>query len=100
MAAKRAKIQQQIAELSQERDAYLARRRSAVRNDGTLGDAVVTAVRKQLAESGFEQAEIGRVGRIISPRNPACSAHPHPAIGGAARRYDKRAATNLAAATE
>ena len=59
MAAKRASIQQKIAALSTEREAYLAAERQRLADesgDATLGDAVVMAIQKQLADSGFEQA--------------------------------------------
>jgi hypothetical protein len=58
MTAKRAEIQQQIGKLSKEREAYLAKERKRLadeKGDATLGDAVVTAIQKQLADSGFEQ---------------------------------------------
>jgi len=58
MADKRAKIQQQIANLSQERAKYLASQSQS--DEATLGTAVVAAVDKQLAESGFEQSESGK----------------------------------------
>ncbi len=60
MAAKRASIRQQIAKLAAERDAYLAKERKRLADasgDATLGDAVVTAIQKQLTDSGFEQSE-------------------------------------------
>jgi hypothetical protein len=53
----RAEIQKQIAELSAERDAYLAkeqRQLAGQSSEATLGDAVVAALEKQLAESGFD----------------------------------------------
>lgn len=56
-AKKRANIQRQIAELSVEREAYLAKERerlAGVSGEATLGDAIVATVRKQLAKSGFE----------------------------------------------
>jgi hypothetical protein len=62
MAGKRADIQRQIAELSRERDAYIAQEQkkgAGISAGTTLGDAVVTAVSQQLAESGFEQAGSG-----------------------------------------
>jgi hypothetical protein len=58
MAAKRASIQEQIAKLSQEREKYLASQSQS--DESTLGRAVVVAVNKQLAESGFEQPETGK----------------------------------------
>ncbi len=62
MAAKRAEIQQQIAKLSVEREAYLAKEQSSFPSEAgktTLGDAVVAAIQKQLAKSGFEPTEAG-----------------------------------------
>ena len=59
MAAKRASVQQQIAKLAVERDTYLAKEQKRLATDAgqaTLGDVVVTAIQKQLADSGFEQA--------------------------------------------
>jgi hypothetical protein len=59
MAAKRAEIQKQIAELSQKRAVYIAHEQKKLATDRaatTLGDAVVTAIQEQLADSGFEQA--------------------------------------------
>jgi len=59
MAAKRASVQKQIAKLAAEREAYLAKERKRLATEAgpaTLGDAVVMAIQKQLAESGFEQA--------------------------------------------
>jgi len=58
--AKRADIQKQIADLSAERDVYLVKeqkRLAAATGEATLGDADVTAIQKQLADSGFEQAD-------------------------------------------
>jgi hypothetical protein len=55
MDEKRAKIQEQIAKLTQERDAYLASQPNS--EDDTLGMAVVSTVQKQLTKSGFEQVE-------------------------------------------
>lgn len=60
MAAQRKVIQAKIAKLNAEREAYLAKQRklAANENDGdTLGDAVVTAVRKQLEKKGFKTAK-------------------------------------------
>ncbi len=60
MAAKRASVQQQIAKLSVERDAFLAQEQKRLADqsgDATLGDAVVATIQKQLAKSGFEQAD-------------------------------------------
>jgi hypothetical protein len=56
-AAKRAEIQKKINELTAEREKYLAEQRKLEAKDAdkdTLGDAVVTTVRKQLVKSGFE----------------------------------------------
>jgi von Willebrand factor type A domain len=58
MATQRADIQRQIADLSVQREAYLAKeqtRLAAETGEATLGDAVVMAIQKQLADSGFEQ---------------------------------------------
>ncbi len=57
MAAKRAEIKQKIAQLSREREAFLASQRALIASaegDDTLGDAIGTAVRQQLQNSGFE----------------------------------------------
>ncbi len=57
MSVKRAEVQKKIIALTAEREAYLATERKQSANDAdeaTLGDAVVTAVRRQLARSGFE----------------------------------------------
>lgn len=57
MAAKRKELQKQINKLSAEREEYLAVERSRMaQEDGgeTLGDAIVSAVRRQLAGAGFE----------------------------------------------
>lgn len=56
-AAKRAKLQQQIQELTAERERFLAEERARIgaSNDGTLGVAVSAAIREQLAEAGFQQ---------------------------------------------
>lgn len=59
MDAKRAKIQEQIAKLSQERDAYLAKEQERFADQSgqaTLGDAVVQVIQQQLTKSGFEQS--------------------------------------------
>jgi hypothetical protein len=60
MAERRAGIQKQIQQLSTERDAYVAKeeKRMADKSIGaTYGDAVVQAIRDQLAKSGFENAD-------------------------------------------
>ena len=62
MANKRAELQEQIRRLSAEREAYLAAERkrlaeAAGEQDATLGDAILTAIRVQLDESGFEVQE-------------------------------------------
>lgn len=57
MAEKRKELREQINKLSVEREEYLAAERSRMaQEDGaeTLGDAIVSAVRKQLAGAGFE----------------------------------------------
>jgi hypothetical protein len=57
-AKKRADIQQQIAKLSVEREEYLARERHQLGDETrnkTLGNAVLMAIQKQLAASGFDQ---------------------------------------------
>ena len=57
-ATKRAELQKKIAELSKERDAYVAqeeRRLAEQSGDATLGDAVVLTIQKQLTKAGFEQ---------------------------------------------
>ena len=54
---KRSAVQKKIAELAQQREAYLVeerRRRAETTGEATLGDAVVAAIAKQLANSGFE----------------------------------------------
>lgn len=59
-AGRRTEIQQQIAQLSKERDAYLAKEQQRLAGEtkvSTLGDAMVDAVCKQLADAGFEQSD-------------------------------------------
>ena len=59
-AGKRADIQRQIAAHSVEREAYLAKEKQRLADESgqaTLGDAVVGAVQKQLAASGFDQVD-------------------------------------------
>jgi hypothetical protein len=61
MAAKRAEVQKEISSLAAERETYLAKERKRLAEesgDATLGDAVVSAIRRQLANSGFENAAI------------------------------------------
>jgi len=56
-AGKRADLQARIQVLTAERDAYVAQERRAkaeAAGEGTLGDAVVTSIREQLDEAGFE----------------------------------------------
>jgi hypothetical protein len=63
VAAKRAEIQRQITALAADRDAYLAKKRAESAEtpaEATLGDAVVSTVRKQLEKSGFEAAKTGQ----------------------------------------
>ena len=58
MAAKRAEVQNEISSLAAERETYLAKERQRLAEetgDATLGDAVVSAIRGQLAKSGFEK---------------------------------------------
>jgi hypothetical protein len=55
-AAKRAEIQAQIAELTQQREAFIARQQAEQSPSGeaaTLGEALVAAVREQLAADGW-----------------------------------------------
>jgi hypothetical protein len=57
-AKKRADIQQQIAKLSVEREAYLAseqRKLAGAAGAASLGDAVVNVIQKQLTDAGFER---------------------------------------------
>ena len=59
MATKRAKIQKEISELTAQREAHIAKEQERLAKEPgatTLGDAVVTSVRKQLTKSGFETA--------------------------------------------
>jgi len=56
--AKRKAIQAKIGKLAAEREAYAAKERKRLATEtgkATLGDAVVSAIQKQLVESGFEQ---------------------------------------------
>ena len=56
-AARRSDVQKQIRLLSAEREQYVAQERKLIAggsNEGTLGVAVVTAIREQLADAGFE----------------------------------------------
>ncbi len=56
MATKRAEIQKKINTLAAERETFLAKERVRLAEDSgqaTLGDAVVSAIQKQLAKSGF-----------------------------------------------
>ncbi|MEM8783592.1 MAG: vWA domain-containing protein [Planctomycetota bacterium] len=55
LAAERTALQQRVAELSEARDAFLIEARKAQAEEGqaTLGDAILTAVDRQLAEAGF-----------------------------------------------
>ena len=58
--AERASVQAEIGKLSAEREAFLAKelkKQSPQGAERTLGDAVVEAVNKQLAESGFDARE-------------------------------------------
>ena len=57
MLAKRNKVRGKIKELSKQREAYLAKERERLADEGeqdTLGAAIVAAVARQLTESGFE----------------------------------------------
>jgi len=63
-AKERAELQQRIAELSAERDRYVAEKRkelaeaqSGAGKDATLGDVMTKAVRSQLKDRGFRVAE-------------------------------------------
>jgi len=54
---KRAEIQKQINDQTAEREKYIAEQRKAeskTAKDDTLGDAVCSTVRKQLAKCGFD----------------------------------------------
>ncbi len=56
-AAKRAEIQKKINDLTAEREKYIAEQRkldTKSAGSDTLGDAIVSTIRKQLAKSGFE----------------------------------------------
>ena len=60
MGARRGQIQKQINELATERAEYLAKetkRLAGQARSSTFGDAAVGAIQKQLAKSGFENAE-------------------------------------------
>jgi hypothetical protein len=67
MAARRAELQAEIGKLSLVRDAYIEKEQavtaSAAGAPSTLGDVMVTAIDKQMAEAGFEQAGGGEVNR-------------------------------------
>ena len=57
MVAKRKQLQKEIGSLATEREAYLTKerkRQAEVAGETTLGDAVVTAIQKQLIRSGFK----------------------------------------------
>jgi hypothetical protein len=59
MSTKRGEVQQRINRLSVQREAYIAKERKRLAMESgeeTLGDAVVAAVRRQLARSGFEES--------------------------------------------
>jgi hypothetical protein len=63
MAEKRAKLQKKIHQHAAERETYLAkeRQRQAVKSDQlTLGEAVVSAIGKQLKQAGFDKNDTGR----------------------------------------
>jgi L-arabinose isomerase len=55
-ADKRAQIQVKVKALSAEREAYVTQERKRLAGDGgaTLGDVVVSSVRQQLKEAGFD----------------------------------------------
>ncbi len=60
MSSRRAEVQKKINALAAEREAYLAKeqkRAAQDSSDATLGDAVVSTIRKQLTASGFETAK-------------------------------------------
>ncbi len=58
LSAKRAELKKKILAVSKERDAHVAKIRREQAESGeegaTLGDAIATAVQKQLVKSGFE----------------------------------------------
>ena len=57
-------IQKKINELNVEREKYIAEQRkleAKTAASDTLGDAVVSTVRKQLAKSGFEKRGGGKI---------------------------------------
>lgn len=59
MAARRTEVQNKINALAAERESFLANERKRMAHQSgqpTLGDAVVSTIRKQLQESGFETA--------------------------------------------
>jgi hypothetical protein len=59
MSAKRGEVQQEINRLTAEREAYVSKERKRLAmetGDETLGDAVVAAIRRQIARSGFEES--------------------------------------------
>jgi von Willebrand factor type A domain len=63
VAAQRAEIQLQITALAAERESYLAKKRAELSQTpatATLGEAVVSTIRKQLQTSGFEPAKTGQ----------------------------------------
>ncbi|NOY41423.1 MAG: VWA domain-containing protein [Planctomycetes bacterium] len=56
MAAERTNLQKKIKQLSLEREAYLAKEKKRLADEtgtATLGDAVVSAIQRQLVKSGF-----------------------------------------------
>ena len=56
MAAQRTEIQKKINTLAAQRETFLAKERTRLAEDSgraTLGDAVVSAIQKQLEKSGF-----------------------------------------------
>lgn len=62
VAAKRAEVQTKINALAAEREEYLAKEQKRLGDKtggATLGDAVVSTIRKQLEKSGFENAKTG-----------------------------------------
>lgn len=61
LAAKRAEVQKKISTLAAERESFLVKERKRLAGEpggATLGEAVVSVIRKQLAKSGFEDAAI------------------------------------------